>query len=119
MDNINRLLKAFQSINGSQDNGERRMRGYRKNKQGFLVKIQKHSVARVDDTATGKRRYFETYEEASAFADKAFKAAVAANQQSEDRFYIWSAGESYSVGAHNVKDEGSYDHFNRYIAGDR
>lgn len=61
-------------------------------------KIKKASASRVDDMSRGTHRYFETHEQATAYANEALAKAIAAGEQSQDRFYIWNAGTCYSVG---------------------
>jgi hypothetical protein len=56
------------------------------------------SPSRVDDEATGKRRYFDHYEDARSYVLRALADAQSKNQQTVDRFYIWCAGECYSFG---------------------
>lgn len=55
------------------------------------------SRARVDDTSTGKRRYFPTEHEAFEFAQKRADKAKADGEQAIDRFYVLSWGEFSSI----------------------
>jgi hypothetical protein len=74
------------------------VRGYRKNKEGRRVPIKQRSQAMVEDHGTSppKRRYFPTYEEASAWAQAACNQAHLEGRQSQDRFYVWCGGDCYS-----------------------
>lgn len=74
------------------------MRGYRRNGEGWLMPIKKRSKAMVEDHGSSppKRRYFETYEQASAWAQAACNQAYLDGRQCQDRFYVWCSGECYS-----------------------
>jgi hypothetical protein len=61
-------------------------------------RAQNPSQARVDDMSKNTKKYFPTYEQASAWAKSELARAKAAGEQTQDRFYIWSAGEIYTIG---------------------
>ena len=57
----------------------------------------KYEPQRVDDVSTGKRRYFNTNEEADKYLCRVITKAQKEGAQVYDRFYVWCDGECMSV----------------------